>query len=57
MSKLYLTKEIFLMKLGNWILFVSNVEDFSESIYREDIPFLSRVFGVEVEVLEDFFDN
>ena len=57
MSKLYLTDEIFLMKLDNWILFVSDVEDFSEPVHPEDIPFLSRGFGVPEEVLEDFFDN
>ena len=57
MSKLYLTDEIFLMKLDNWILFVSDVEDFSEPIYREDIQWISRVFGISEEVLKDFFDN
>ena len=55
MSKLYLTDEIFLMKLDNWILFVSDVEDFSEHICREDIQWISRVFGISEEVLEDFF--
>ena len=57
MSKLYLTNEIFLMKLDNWILFVSDVEDFSEPVYKEDIPFLHRAFGISEEVLKDFFDN
>ena len=55
-KKLYLTENIFLMKLGDDVYFVSNVEDFSEPIYRDDIPFL-LVFGISKEVLEDFFDN
>jgi len=56
-KKLYLTDEIFLMKLDNWILFVSDVEDFSEPVHPEDIPFLVVGFGISKEVLEDFFDN
>ena len=56
-KKLYLTDEIFLMKLDNWILFVSDVEDFSEPVHRDDLPAISRAFGVREEVLEDFFDN
>ena len=56
-KKLYLTEDIFLMKLLGRIEFVSNSEWVSEPIYREDIPFLSRVFGISKEVLEDFFDN
>ena len=56
-KKLYLTDEIFLMKLDNWILFVSDVEDFSEPVNHLDIPFLSRGFGISEEVLKDFFDN
>ena len=56
-KKLYLTENIFLMKLGDDVYFVSNVEDFSEPVHRDDIPFLSRGFGVPIEVLEDFFDN
>jgi len=35
MSKLYLTNEIFLMKLDNSILFVSDVEDFSEPVHPD----------------------
>ena len=57
MSKLYLTNEIFLMKLDNWILLVSDVEDFSEPVHREDLYYISRGFGISKEVLEDFFDN
>jgi len=56
-KKLYLTENIFLMKLGDDVYFVSNVEDFSEPIYRDDIPFLVVGFGISKEVLEDFFDN
>ena len=59
MSRLYLTKsgEIFLMKLDNWILFVSDVEDFSEHIHPEDLPAISAGFGIPIEVLEDFYYN
>ena len=57
MSKLYLTNEIFLMKLDNWILFVSDVEDFSEPVHPDDLPAISRGFGVPIEVLEDFYYN
>ena len=56
-KRLYLTPIVFLMKLDDWVFFVSNEEDFSEPIYREDIYYLSRGFGVSEEVLEDFFDN
>ena len=60
MSKLYLTtdNDIFLMKLeDDWIEFVVESDDFSEPVHPEDIPFLSRGFGISKEVLEDFFDN
>jgi len=56
-KRLYLTPIVFLMKLDDWVFFVSNEEDFSEPIHREDIYYLSRGFGVSEEVLEDFFDN
>ena len=56
-KKLYLTENIFLMKLGDDVYFVSNVEDFSEPVHPEDIPFLVVGFGISKEVLEDFFDN
>jgi len=56
-KKLYLTENIFLMKLGDDVYFVSNVEDFSEPIYRDDIPFLVVGFHISEEVLKDFFDN
>ena len=57
-KRLYLTDDYFLMKLeDDWIEFVSNVFDFSEPVHPEDIPFLSRGFGISKEVLEDFFDN
>lgn len=56
MSKLYLTENIFLMKLEIGVLFVSDRYDFSEPVHREDIPFL-LVFGISVKELEDFFDN
>ena len=56
-KRLYLNDIFFLMKMEDGrTVFVSNVEDFSEPIYREDIPFL-LVFGISKEVLEDFFDN
>ena len=55
-KRLYLTDDVFLQKLEDgWIEFV-DVDDFSEPIHREDIPFL-LVFGISKEVLEDFFDN
>ena len=57
MNKLYLTKDIFLMKVLGRIEFVSDVEDFSEPVHPEDIPFLSEGFGVPIEVLEDFYYN
>ena len=56
-KRLYLNDIFFLMKLEDGrTVFVSNVEDFSEPVHREDIPFL-LVFGISKEVLEDFFDN
>jgi hypothetical protein len=55
MDKMYLTDEIFLQKLDNWIVFVDG--DDSEPVRREDIPYLSKGFGISKEVLEDFFDN
>ena len=55
---LALAKEIFLMKLEDGrIVFVSNVEDFSEPVHPDDLPFISRGFGVPIEVLEDFYYN
>ena len=56
-KKLYLTKEIFLQKLEFGIEFVSDVEDFSEPVNHLDLPFLSRGFGISLEVLEDFYYN
>jgi len=59
MKKLYLnrTKDVFLQKLEDVVYFVSDVEDWSEAVNREDIPFLSRGFGISVKELEDFFDS
>ena len=59
MSRLYLnrTEDIFLMKIFDVVYFVSDVEDWSEVVNREDIPFLSRGFGISVKELEDFFDS
>jgi len=56
MDKMYLTENIFLQKLEDVVYFVSDVEDWSEPVHREDIPFL-LVFGIPKEVLEDFFDS
>ena len=53
-KKLYLkSPDIFLMKLDGWIEFIDG-ED-GETVYPEDIPFLSRAFNISEEVLEDFF--
>ena len=57
-KKLYLTDDYFLMKLeDDWIEFVSNVLDISETVYPDDLPFISRGFGISLEVLEDFYYN
>ena len=57
-KKLYLTDDYFLMKLeDDWIEFVSNVLDISEPVHPDDLPFISRGFGIELEVLEDFYYN
>jgi len=57
-KKLYLTEDYFLMKLEDgWIEFVSNVSDFSEPVHPEDLYYISRGFGVPLEVLEDFYYN
>ena len=57
-KKLYLTDDYFLMKLeDDWIEFVSNRFDFSEPVHPDDLPAISRGFGVPIEVLEDFYYN
>ena len=57
-KKLYLTenKDVYLEKEYYGISFCIDSEWVTEPIYREDIPFL-LVFGISIEVLEDFFDN
>ena len=58
-KKLYLTenKDVYLEKEYYGISFCIDSEWVTESICREDIPYLSRGFGISIEVLEDFFDN
>ena len=57
-KRLYLSDDYFLMKLeDDWIEFVSNREDFSEPVHPDDLPAISRGFGIELEVLEDFYYN
>ena len=56
-KRLYLNDIVFLMKLeDDWIEFVDG-EDFSEPVHPDDLPFISRGFGVPIEVLEDFYYN
>ena len=52
---LYLAKDIFLQKLDNWIVFVDG--DDSEQVHPEDLLYISKAFGIELEVLEDFYYN
>jgi len=56
-KRLYLTNSVFLMKLeDDWIEFV-DVDDFGEPVHPDDLPAISRGFGVPIEVLEDFYYN
>ena len=56
MEKLYLKdKDVYLEKNCFGVSFCIDSEWVTEPIRREDIPFL-LVFGVEREVLEDFFN-
>lgn len=56
-KRLYLNDIFFLMKLVDVVYFVSDVEDISETVHPDDLPFISRGFGIELEVLEDFYYN
>lgn len=55
-KKLYLSKDVYLMKMLEEIVFCIDSEWVCEPIHREDIPFLSKGFGIPEEVLEDFFN-
>ena len=60
MSRLYLTdtKDVYLEKDDTKrISFCIDSEWVTEPIYREDIPWISVVFGIKKSSLEDFFDN
>ena len=57
-KKLYLRyPDVYLEKEYYGISFCIDSEWVTETIYREDIQWISRVFRVPKEVLEDFFDN
>ena len=56
-KKLYLTDEIFLQKLEDEIVFVSDVEDFSEPVNHLDLVTISKAFSVPLEALLFFYYN
>ena len=57
-KRLYLTPIVFLMKLYDWVFFVSNEEDFSEPIYREDIYiniYIQEMMVIAISLVEETY--